>query len=174
MISSNAPRLAEDIDIGLTDLQRRSNMDSLGEILSDQHVLYIKTRNYHWNLIGPRFHSLHEFFEKQYRTLEAAIDETAERIRMMGGIAPGSMAGFLKRTNLNEQGDELVSGDDAITSLIADHETCIRILRDRIRSTGEEFNDAGTADFLTGLLRQHEMDAWMLRSFLEGTSSQQS
>jgi starvation-inducible DNA-binding protein len=165
--AKNHTKLAEEIQIGLTEVERQGVVDALTEILSDQHVLYIKLRNFHWNLIGPRFHSLHEFFEKQYHTLEQAIDDTAERIRMLGGVAPGSMGSFLERAGLDEAPDQLIHGDDALRSLIADHEICIRALRDHIKSVEEDYHDTGTADFLTSLIRQHEMDAWMLRSFLE-------
>lgn len=165
--SNNKATLAEPVRIGLDDQQRQGVVEALADILSDQHVLYIKLRNFHWNLVGPRFHSLHEFFEKQYRTLEAAIDETAERIRMLGGVSPGTMAAFIDRASLVECPAVLIQGDDALRALIADHESCIRTLRGKIALVEDELDDAGTGDFLTGLMQQHEMDAWMLRSFVD-------
>lgn len=156
--------------IGLTAKNRQKIQETLSTILSDQHVLYIKTRNFHWNLIGGRFHSLHVYFEEMYDELALAIDETAERIRMIGGVAPGSMAEFLKLASLKESKGSLVAGNDAIKALLADHETVIRSLRKEIPGTGD-LDDHGTEDFLVGLLRKHETTAWMLRSYLDGASS---
>lgn len=158
---SNAP------SIGLTAKNRQKIESSLSGVLANQHVLYIKTRNFHWNLIGGRFHSLHVHFEEMYGELALAIDETAERIRMIGGVAPGSMGEFVKAASLKESKGALVSGDDAIKSLLADHETVIRSLRKEIPEIGE-LDDHGTEDFLVGLLQKHETTAWMLRSYLAG------
>jgi starvation-inducible DNA-binding protein len=159
--------LPENVKIGINDNGREGMVSALGTVLADQHVLYVKLRNFHWNLTGPRFNSLHEFFEEQYKALEAAIDETAERIRMLGGVAPGSMAELTERATLREVAGQLITGDEAIGSLITDHEAVIRNLRGYITAAEEDFGDVGTADFLTGLIRKHEMDAWMLRSFRE-------
>lgn len=152
--------------IGLTAKSRQQIEKSLSGILADQHVLYIKTRNFHWNLIGGRFHSLHLYFEEMYGVLALAIDETAERIRMIGGVAPGSMAEFVGSASLKEVKGALISGDNAITALLADHEAVIRSLRKEIPGIGE-LDDLGTEDFLVGLLQKHESTAWMLRSYLE-------
>ncbi|YCM43651.1 DNA starvation/stationary phase protection protein [Verrucomicrobiaceae bacterium 227] len=157
--------------IGLSDEAREDVAGILSSILADQHVLYIKKRNFHWNLIGGRFHTLHEHFEQLYTELALAIDETAERIRMIGCVAPGSMAEFLKLATLKETKGALVEGDDAISALLADHESCIRNLRGAIGRIESDFEDVGTADFLTELLQKHEMTAWMLRSYLETTSN---
>ena len=102
-------KIAEEISDGLSKENRTGVIESLISVLSDQHVLYMKLRNFHWNLKGPRFHSLHEFFEQQYKTLEGAIDETAERIRMLGGVSPGSMSEFLAATSLKEAAGEIIS-----------------------------------------------------------------
>lgn len=158
-------KIAERISNGLTGEQQTSVIETLLAVLSNQHVLYIKLRNFHWNLKGPRFHSLHELFGNQYETLATAIDETAERIRKIGGVAPGSMSEFLAATTLKEAAGEVIAGDDAITALVADHEAIIRTLREVARSTDEEQGDQATADFLIALLQQHEKDAWMLRSY---------
>lgn len=155
--------------VGLSEKAREDVAAILASMLADQHVLYIKKRNFHWNLTGGRFHSLHEHFEKLYTELALAIDETAERIRMIGCVAPGSMAEFLKLTTLKELGGELINGEDAISALLADHESCIRNLRGAIGRVELDYGDAGTADFLTELLQKHEMTAWMLRSHLETT-----
>ncbi|MAS92956.1 MAG: DNA starvation/stationary phase protection protein [Verrucomicrobiales bacterium] len=158
-------KIAEEISDGLSKENRTGVIESLISVLSDQHVLYMKLRNFHWNLKGPRFHSLHEFFEQQYKTLEGAIDETAERIRMLGGVSPGSMSEFLAATSLKEAAGEIISGEDAISALVTDHETVIRSLREVAETVEEKYEDQATADFLVELLQQHTQDAWMLRSF---------
>ncbi|HEX2747151.1 MAG TPA: DNA starvation/stationary phase protection protein [Verrucomicrobiales bacterium] len=152
--------------IGIPSQDRSKVTAILSAVLSDQHVLYQKTRNYHWNLTGHRFHTLHELFEKQYRELVEAIDETAERIRMIGGTAPGSMGEFLQHATLKEVKGALIHGEPALESLAADHESCVRMLRKAITEADEKTEDAGTVDFLTQLIRAHEKNAWMLRSHL--------
>jgi len=158
--------LPEAIHIGLDDKTRSKAVQLLSSLLADQHVLYIKTRNYHWNLTGHRFHTLHAFFEEQYKALEAAIDKTAERIRMLGAVSPGSMSEFLKLASLKEASGQLIAGDSAIVGLRDDHEAAARAVRKAVE-TLEDIGDAGTADFATDLLQAHEQAAWMLRSFLE-------
>ena len=162
-----AKKTIEPVHIGLEDEKRESVVHILARVLADQHVLYIKKRNFHWNLKGPRFHTLHEFFEKQYVEIEAAIDRTAERLRTIGGVAPGSMKEFLDLASLKEASGDLIDGDDCIVALIADHEACARNVREAIAKVEEEYGDVGTADFLTELLQGHEEMAWMLRSFLD-------
>lgn len=158
--------VAEDPAIGLPPANRRKAIALLSGVLADQHVLYQKTRNFHWNLTGLRFHTLHEFFEKQYLALADAIDETAERIRMLGGTSPGSMSEFLKLARLKEARGALIRGEDALEALAADHAACVRSLRKAIEVSDEKADDAGTTDFLTDLIRAHEKTAWMLRSHL--------
>ncbi len=162
--SKSAPAESPAIGIPAGDRSRVTSL--LAAVLADQHVLYQKTRNYHWNLTGHRFHTLHELFEKQYRELVEAIDETAERIRMIGGTAPGSMAEFLQHATLKEAKGALIHGEPALESLAADHESCVRTLRKAITEADEKTDDAGTVDFLTQLIRAHEKNAWMLRSHL--------
>ncbi|MDF1812614.1 MAG: DNA starvation/stationary phase protection protein [Verrucomicrobiales bacterium] len=160
-------KIAENISNGLTKEDQKNVIEVLVSVLADQHVLYVKLRNFHWNLKGARFHSLHEFFEQQYTALEKAIDETAERIRMLGGVAPGSMSEFLSAATLKEAAGNIIDGDDAISSLVTDNETVIRFLREKSGMVEDDFNDVATADFLVELLQKHEQDAWMLRSFSE-------
>jgi len=164
--ASSALTTAEDPAIGLPRQNLNQVVAILSRVLADQHVLYQKTRNYHWNLTGRRFLPLHELFEKQYRVLVEAIDETAERIRMLGGIAPGSMREFLQMASLKEDIGRLISGEDAVEGLAADHAAAVRSLRKAIEETDEANDDAGTTDFLTQLIREHEKTAWMLRSHL--------
>lgn len=156
----------EVIHIGLDSKVRSLAVQLLSAILADQHVLYTKTRNFHWNLTGHRFHTLHEFFEKQYNALALAIDKTAERIRMLGASSPGSMKEFLAQATLKEIPGALVNGDHAIAALRDDHEAAAREVRKAVDILTDA-GDAGTADFLTDLLQAHEETAWMLRSFLD-------
>lgn len=162
---SSSPN-TEAIHIGLDESTRKEVVSLLSALLANQHVLYIKTRNFHWNLTGHRFSTLHLFFEKQYGELEVAIDETAERIRMLGSASPGSMKEFLELASLKETPGALVHGDTAVAALRDDHEAASRECR-KVVDRSDELGDAGTADFVTKLLQGHEQAAWMLRSFLE-------
>ncbi|BCU76804.1 DNA starvation/stationary phase protection protein [Luteolibacter sp. LG18] len=159
--------LKETVKIGLSKDARQKAADVLAAILANQHVLYLKTRNFHWNLTGFRFRTLHAFFEEQYEALAKAIDETAERLRSLGAVSPGSMAEMLKAATLTERPGALVDGEEALKALHTDHETVIRDLREAIDVLQDQCNDVGTADFVTDLLRAHEKLAWMLRSFME-------
>ncbi len=154
------------MNIGLEEKTLKSVSHVLAKLLADAHVLYIKIRNFHWNLTGPRFHTLHLFFEEQYKELEVSIDDLAERIRTMGGTSPGSMTEFLKLTRLKEVPGAIHDGEECIELLVKDHEAIIRQLREDIDACTDEYKDAGTADFLTQLMEKHEKIAWMLRSFL--------
>lgn len=154
------------MNIGLNESSRDGVIEVLKGVLGNQHVLYIKKRNFHWNLIGERFHTLHVFYEQQYEALATAIDSTAERIRMVGGVSPGSMKEFLGLASLQEVEGSLVEGEVTIEALVKDHEQVIRELREAIGKVEDEYGDVGTADFLTGLIQAHEGMAWMLRSFL--------
>ncbi len=157
----------EKVEIGINQANRDGVVSLLSSALADTHVLYIKTRNLHWNLVGPRFHSLHEFYEEQYTTLATNIDSIAERIRMVGGAAPGSMAEFLKVARLKERAGARIEGTESLQLLLADNEAVVRSLREAIEACEDDFEDVGTADFLTGLIQVHEEAAWMFRSYLE-------
>lgn len=134
-------------------------------ILADTYVLYLKTQNFHWNVVDPRFHSLHELFEEQYEQLAEATDIIAERIRMLGSHTPASMNQFLKQTSL-EEAEGHYSGDEMLQLLLADHETCANQIRSSIEDCNR-LNDAGTSDMLVARLREHEKAAWMIRSHLK-------
>lgn len=155
------------LNIGLSDPQRSGVSQILSALLADEHVLYIKTRNYHWNVVGPQFNDFHKFFEGQYEQISEVIDEVAERIRSLGGKSPGTMAEFLKAARLKEAPGELPNARTMVSNLLADHESIIRNLRLDLANCGDKYGDAGTNDFLTGLMEGHEKMAWMLRSFLE-------
>lgn len=162
----------KDLDIGISKENRENVVKLLQQGLADEHVLYIKMRNFHWNLVGPRFHTLHEFYEKQYTAVAMSIDEIAERIRQLGGIAHGSMKQFLEQSRLDEHPGELMDGDDTIVILTEDNEKIIRTLRQDIKAIEEDYGDVGTADFLTAKLGEHEEMAWMLRSFMRKSDIQ--
>jgi starvation-inducible DNA-binding protein len=140
-------------------------VQDLEKLLADTYVLYVKTQNYHWNLVDPRFSSLHKFFEEQYEELAEAVDEIAERIRMLNHRAPGSMRSFLAHTRLEESEEEL-DGRLMVEQLLSDHEVIIDELRKGIAKTSER-GDEGTADLMVQRLRAHEKQAWMLRSTRE-------
>jgi len=156
------------INIGLTDEQRQGSVDILNRVVADAYLLLIKTKKYHWDVIGPQFRTLHELWEEQYEALTETIDACAERIRTLGGYPLGTAEGFLSHASLREHAGDLPPAVEMVKRLVADHEQIIRNLREGIDRCSEEFHDEGTADFLTGLMEEHEKMAWMLRSFVEG------
>ena len=156
------------LNIGLTEEQLHSVIELLNRDLADFYLLIIKTKKYHWDVIGPQFRSLHELWEEQYETLTVNIDETAERIRSLGGYPLGTAAGFVEYSTIGEHPDDLPDANEMVARLVQDHEQIIRNLREDVDKCSEEYHDEGTADFLTELMEQHEEMAWMLRSFLEG------
>jgi starvation-inducible DNA-binding protein len=160
--------MSHSINIGLTDKQRQGVIDLLNHDLADAYLLLVKTKKYHWDVIGPQFRTLHQLWEEQYKALTESIDACAERARMLGGYPIGTMEGFLKLTSLKEHAGTVPSTTDMVSRLVDDHEQIIRNLRQHVNACSEEFHDEGTADFLTGLMEQHEQMAWMLRSFIEG------
>lgn len=152
-------------NIGISEENLKAVALELNKALADLMVLYTKTRNYHWNVEGPDFMELHKFYEEQYSELEEAIDETAERIRTLGHYAQGRLSDFIKQTSLVEQeytNDERTQ----LSNLLDDHETVIRNLRRLVNDFADKYKDVGSSDFVTGLLRQHEKMAWMIRSYL--------
>ena len=130
-------------------------------------TLYIKLRKFHWNVSGESFMELHKLFEGQYTQLEKSIDEVAERISKLGGKTIGTMKEFSDLTILKESPNHYPSQKDMIKELLEDHETVIVHLRKDVDVSAEENKDAGTADFLTGLMEAHETMAWTLRRYLE-------
>jgi starvation-inducible DNA-binding protein len=152
--------------IGIADDMRRGVVELLSTLLADEYVLYTKTRNYHWNVEGMQFNDLHKFFEAQYEALDEIIDEVAERARSLGGRALGTLAEFGQRTRLKEEPKKVPDAKQMLGNLLADHETLVRELRADLQTAMDKFGDAGTSDFMTGLMEKHEKMAWMLRSFL--------
>ncbi|WKN44817.1 Dps family protein [Tunicatimonas pelagia] len=155
----------EKIDIGIPDTHRESVAFALNQLLADEHVLYVKTRNYHWNVTGQHFQSLHSFFEEQYEALSDIIDELAERIRAIGHYAVAALKDYVQLARLLETGHEDGTAEKMLQNLLNDHETIIRILRQDLENA-ERHHDLGTAGFLARLLEKHEKMAWMLRAYL--------
>lgn len=154
----------EKVNIGIQDSDRKSIVQILNALLADEYVLYTKTRNYHWNVVGPQFNDLHRFFQAQYEALDAAIDEVAERTRAIGDKSVATLAEFVKNTRLKESPGDYPSAQAMLANLLADHEAVIRTLRVDAEESAKR-NDMGTNDFLIGLMEKHEKMAWMLRSF---------
>lgn len=150
-------------NIGLDTEVRQSVVYLLNTALADEVILTTKTRNAHWNVRGLDFFELHTLFEAQYQLMNNICDELAERSRMLGGLAIGSLQEFLNKTRLKEQPGVIPD----ILHLLADHETSIRFLREDARKCSEDFEDEGTFDLLISIMRMHEKMAWMLRSFIE-------
>ncbi len=153
--------------IGIAPKNLSEVAHSLNELLADEHVLYIQTRNAHWNVEGPDFLTKHKFFEEQYHQIEAIIDDVAERVRTLGHYAEATLAGFLQLTHLTEATREKNDSEGFIKSLLASHEAIIIHLRENIDKYEKEWKDAGTSDFITGLMETHEKMAWMLRAHLK-------
>lgn len=158
------------INIGLTDSQRAGVIDLLNHDVADAYLLLVKTKKYHWDVIGPQFRTLHQLWEEQYAALSDNIDLTAERIRSLGGYPVGTMAGCLELASIKEHPGDIPMATGMVARLVEDHEQIVRNLREHIDACSEKYKDQGTADFLTGLMEQHEKMAWMLRSFVEGES----
>lgn len=160
------------INIGLSEEQRQGVIDLLNRDLADTYLLLVKTKKFHWDVVGPQFMTLHKLWEEHYETLTENVDEIAERIRTLGGYPVGTMEGFLQMCSLKEQPGNIPLATDMVAELVRDREQITRNLRQHIEQCTSQFKDDGTADFLTGLLEQHEQSAWMLRSFIEGTAIQ--
>ena len=152
-------------NIGISEKNLLETAKVLNTLLADEFVLYAKTRNYHWNVTGPSFSELHKFFEGQYEQLDEIIDSVAERVRMLGHFSLGSLRAFLKATGLTEGQDE-TNAQKMIQNLLDDHEAIIRAVRKDIDIVTDKYKDSGSADFLTGIMEDHEKMAWMLRSYL--------
>jgi len=154
-------------NIGIKEKDLAEVAHSLGKILADEFVLYTKTRKAHWCVTGPDFHNMHLFFEGQYNQLEEIVDEVAERIRTLGHFPPASLKEFLELTHLTEQSRGGNKSADFINELLADHESILIHLRENIDGYANRLHDAGTSDYITGLMETHEKMAWMLRAHLE-------
>jgi starvation-inducible DNA-binding protein len=152
------------IDIGISDELRQQIGEGLSRLLADTYTVYLKTHNFHWNVTGPMFNTLHLMFETQYNELALAVDLIAERIRALGLPAPGSYAQFAKLTCIQEE-TGVPAAEEMIRQLVKDQETVVRTARS-IFPVVEKANDQPTADLLTQRMQIHEKTAWMLRSLL--------
>lgn len=153
------------INIGISDKNRQAVATALNKLLADEHVLYNKTRNYHWSVEGPSFMEFHKLYEAQYTELAEMIDEIAERIRTIGHFAEGRLKEILKLAELDEPAPPTDQASQ-IRNLEGDHEILIQRLRKLVDDFEEKYKDKGTADFATGIMKQHEKMAWMLRSYV--------
>lgn len=151
------------MNIGISEHNRHAVADILNRALADEYVLYTKTRNYHWNVVGPQFNDFHKFFESQYEALDDIVDEVAERVRALGHPSAGTLAEFTKLATIKEEPGKRPDASGMVERLLADHEAIIRELRDDAEQC-TKYGDAGTNDFLTGLMERHEKMAWMLRA----------
>lgn len=155
------------VSIGIKEENLAAVAHSLGKILADEFVLYTKTRKAHWCVTGPDFHSKHLFFEAQYNQLEEIVDDVAERIRTLGHFPPATLKEYLALTHLTEQSREKNDALGFIKELLADHESILIHLRENINGYANALRDAGSSDYITGLMETHEKMAWMLRAHLD-------
>ncbi len=155
-------------NIGISEKNLQAVANILNTLLADEFTLYVKTRNAHWNVTGDNFSELHKFFEAQYEQLDGIMDEVAERVRMLGHFSIGSLNDIVKNTRLTEQKADYGTQNNLIKGLLDDHEAVIRAIRNEIDPVNNEYRDAGTGDFLTGVMETHEKMAWMLRAYLKG------
>lgn len=152
--------------IGISEKHLERVIALLSTVLSNEMTLYIKTRKSHWNITGESFMEMHKLFENQYKQLEESIDEIAERIGKLGGKTIGTMLEFSHLAAIKEAPGKYPSSKDMIKELLKDHETIIVQLRKDIEDCTSKHKDAGTADFITGLMTNHETTAWILRRYL--------
>jgi len=150
------------IKLGISEENIKRSVQMLSIALADEMTLYVKTRKFHWNVAGPSFMEIHLLFEAQYKLLEEIIDEIAERINKLGSHAIGTLEEFSKNTRLKEAPGVYPNQKDMIKELLADHETLIVEIRKDIDAD----SDAGTADYFTKMIQEHETIAWKLRRYL--------
>lgn len=152
------------INIGIPEQDRLAIASGLSKLLADSYTLYLQTHNFHWNVTGPMFQTLHTMFETQYTELALAVDEIAERIRALGEKAPGTYAAFSKLTSIEEK--DIDNAQDMIRALVLGQESVVRTARSLYPMLGDA-NDEASADLITQRINVHEKTAWMLRSLLE-------
>ena len=156
------------IDIGIAEKDRKKIADGLSHFLADSYTLYLKTHNFHWNVTGPMFNTLHTMFLTQYSEQWTALDETAERIRALGFKAPGSGAKFAQLSSIKEDAadSEIPGWQDMVRQLVVGNEAVCKTAR-KVLKTADAAGDDPTVDLMTQRLQIHEKYAWMLRSLLE-------
>ena len=154
--------MEQNVNIGINEPARRDAADGLKRVLADSYTLYLKSRNYHWNVTGPQFVTLHTMFEEHYTELETAVDDIAERIRALGAKAPGSHAEFAAHASIEEETGS-PSAEQMVRQLAADHEAVVRTARNAL-PTAQGAGDEPTVGLLSDRMAVHEKTAWMLRS----------
>jgi len=164
-MSKKARRKASRIDIGIEEGHRREIADGLSRLLADTYTLYLKTHNYHWNVTGPMFNTLHLMFETQYTELALAVDLIAERIRALGFPAPGTYRQYAELSSIKEV-DGVPDAMNMVADLVKGQESVVRTARE-VFPRVDEAHDEPSADLLTQRMQVHEKTAWMLRSLLE-------
>jgi starvation-inducible DNA-binding protein len=152
------------IDIGIPEEERRAIAEGLSRLLADTYTLYLKTHNYHWNVTGPMFNTLHLMFEQQYNELALAVDQIAERIRALGFPAPGSYKAYADLASIEEETGS-PDAEEMIRQLVKGQEAVVRTAR-AVFPAADAANDEPTADLLTQRMQIHEKNAWMLRSLV--------
>jgi starvation-inducible DNA-binding protein len=159
--------MKEVLNGGLTESKRKKVAEGLIKLLANNYVLYLKTHNFHWNVVGPMFQPLHGVFEAQYIDLWNAGDIIAERVRALGFPVPASYVDFAKLSKIKEVvGTRTIKAKDMISQLVHDQEIMVRLARELLPET-EEADDQVSVDLLSDRMEVHEKNAWMLRSFLE-------
>ncbi len=152
-------------NIGIAEKDLKAVVELLSVGLSNEVMLYTKTRKFHWNVCGESFMEFHKLFETQYTELEEAIDEIAERINKLGGKTIGTFKEYSERSAIKESPGEYPDSMAMVKELLQDHETIIKQLRKDVDDCADKYNDSGTSDFLTGKMEEHESIAWTLRRY---------
>ena len=162
--NGNGDKKPDILNTGISKENSKKVAEILNQLLADEFLLYTKTLNFHWNIEGSNFHSLHLFLDEQYNRLQTIVDSVAERIRKIGHFAKGSMTEFMQVASLSEQPGGAAVSEDMFNQLLDNHEAIIRKTRGLIYDFDEEYDDAGTSDYITGIMKEHEKMAWMLRA----------
>ncbi|WP_405572627.1 Dps family protein [Winogradskyella sp. Asnod2-B02-A] len=154
-------------NIGISAENRQAIADQLSKILADEFILYSKTLNFHWNVEGPDFHSVHVYLETLYEEQQEVVDTVAEKIRMIGHYVPATLGKYLELTHLTEKTKGKNDSQSIFAELLEDHESIIVFIREQIKPIADKWEADGISDYITGLMEQHEKTAWMLRSHLK-------
>ena len=154
-------------NIGIADKDLKSVVELLSNGLSNEVMLYTKTRKFHWNVYGESFMEFHKLFESQYKQMEESIDEIAERISKLGGKTIGTTIEFAERSVIKESPGEYPDTMTMVKELLNDHETIIKQLRKDVDDCADKYGDSGTSDFLTQKMEDHESIAWTLRRYFK-------
>ena len=154
-------------NIGISAENRQAIADQLAKILADEFVLYSKTLNFHWNVEGPDFHSVHLYLETLYEAQQDVVDTVAEKIRMLGHYVPATLEKYSQLTHLTEKVKGKNDSQSIFAELLEDHESIIVFIREEIKPIADKWQADGISDYITGLMEQHVKTAWMLRSHLK-------